>query len=67
MNWIEVIKQEKRKNAGTWSLCILLTVAVGIIQSFVLDVFAQKNSGGSLKGRIQADYACYYYFWEWYF
>lgn len=36
MNWIEVIKQEKRKNAGTWSLCILLTVAVGIIQSFVL-------------------------------
>lgn len=36
MNWIEVIKQEKRKHAGTWSLCILLTVAVGMIQSFVL-------------------------------
>lgn len=42
MDWIKVIKQEKQKMKGIWSLCILLTAAVGIMQSFVLVYLLKK-------------------------
>ncbi|WP_310605170.1 ABC transporter ATP-binding protein [Anaerosporobacter sp.] len=36
MDWLEIIKQEKKKSMGSWVVCILLTLITGVIQSFVL-------------------------------